>query len=177
MEVVDFLNGKGKIVGSGTFEQAVQSKAWYLMGVLYIVNDKLQVLLGLKNRKNGGDGLWSPVHCVVSSNLSAECMLCNMVNSKLGVQISPNRLQFLMREKNKVKIEKTLHKQFVDIYLVKKNVDINELKADFDKIRFVQLKTYISYLKNKNENYKIFSKNEYKILQTYLNFKQFMKNR
>ena len=177
MEVVDFLSGKGKVAGSGTLDEAVQNKVWYSVGVLYVVNDKMQVLLGLKNRKSGGDGLWSPVYCVMPSKSNKEVELSNLFKDKFGLQISPNRLQHLILEKSKVKVDKITHKQFVDMYLVKKNVDINDVKTNFDKVKFVQLKTYISYLKNKNENYKIFSKNGYKILQTYLNFKQFMKNK
>lgn len=176
MEVVDFLDGKGNpTMGKGTVSQAVENKAWYKLGVLYVVNDKLQILLSVKNRKNGGDGLWQTTSCEIGTGLSAEVALTNKFKQDFGVQISPSRLQHLLKEKYKIKLENKLHRQFVDMYIVKKNVDINAIKCDA-KTKWVQLKTYISHLENKDENYKKYSKNNAKILKTYLNFKQFIKN-
>lgn len=175
MEVVDFLDRKGGTIGTGTVSQAVESKAWYKLGVLYVVNDKLQILLGVKNRKNGGDGLWQTTSCEIGTGMSAGVALTNKFKQDFGVQISPSRLQPLLKEKYKIKLENKLHRQFVDMYIVKKNVDLNTINCE-DKKKLVQLKTYISHLENKDENYKKYSKNNAKILKSYLNFKQFMKN-
>lgn len=171
MEVVENLAGMENPVA-----QAVKNKAWYNVGVLYVVNDKLQILLSMTNRKNGGDGIWQTTSCVIPTGVSSEVALTEKFKQDFGVQISPSRLQPLLKEKCKIKLDKQLHRQLLDMYIVKKNVDINAVACGDKKIKWVQLKTYISYLKNKNENYKKYSKNNAKILQTYLNFKQFMKN-
>lgn len=177
MEVVGFFNGKGKIIGSGSVRQAVASKVWYKVGVMYVVNDKLQVLLYSIGRKNGGDGVWRTIETEVMSGQSAECILTDKFKREFNINILYSRLQPLLNEKYKLKIDGKTNKQFVDMYVVKKNIDINAINNEDKKVKWVQLKTYISYLEGENKNYKKYSKNNAKILKAYLNFKQFINNR
>lgn len=180
-EVIEFLNSKGKIIGKGSRMLAHQKGIWHRVVVGFIVNDNMQVLLQQRSKDKDYPLLWdASATGHVDINEKPIDAICREFKEELGVNISKNKLQHILTDKNKYKSKTRKDYQFLDFYLIKSKIAINDITiqaSEIEQVKWIDLKEYINKLKNKNKNYLIHSKNEWKILEAYLIYQNFIKNK
>ena len=87
-------------------------------------------------------------------------------------------LQHILSDKYKRKVNKQKDFQIVEFFLTRQKIDIEKLVIDENEVaqlKWLSLEKYIEKLKNKDKDYLIHSKNEIKILNTYLLFEKYKK--
>lgn len=176
MELVQFFNRKGSIVGCGKYEIAGQNRYWHKKAVCYIVNDKLQVLIQQYGKGSSYPNCWGACFALVLQGEDCESAIQREINNSLGIDINKFRLQYLLSDKNKGYVKGKREYQFVEEYLLKLNIDIKSVNLNRDKvqkIQWVDLEEYTNKIKRKNKKYLFYSKNEWKKLKSYLIYKKF----
>lgn len=126
MEKLDIYNKlknkTGKIVersNNGKLE-----KDEYVLGVqCWIVNSDGKILMTRRNLEKKRGGKWEPTSGLVRSGESSLQGVKRELQEEIGVNVSDNELHFIeeqIEEKENVNL-------FKDVYLIKKDIDLNDL--------------------------------------------------
>lgn len=179
-EILEVYNSKGKAIGEASCSEVHRKGLWHKVVVGYIINDKLQVLLKRRDRDKQYANLWdASVDGHVVANESVEDSLVRTAKEEFGISINRNMLQHILTDKYKRRECGNKDFQITELFLTRQRVNIDELrigKQESPQLKWLSLERYISKLKNKDKNYLIHSKNEEKILTTYLIFEKYKKS-
>ena len=177
-EVIEFFNSKGKSIGKGSRTLAHQKGIWHKVVVGFIVNNQMQVLLQQRSPNKDYPLLWdASATGHIDYGESPISSICREFNEELGITVNKNKLQHILTDKQKYKSKGKKDYQIVEFYLLNCNLSVNDItiqNTEVNDIKWIDLKEYINQLKSKNKNYLIHSKNEWKILEAYSIYKNFI---
>ena len=126
-EKLDVYNYKriktGKIIERG--EKIGVDKDDYILAVqCWIINPKGEILLTRRRLDKGYGGMWEPTGGLAQSGETSIQAAQRELNEEIGVNVSEKELNFI-----KEKIDSSdMCKVFRDVYVIKKDININELK-------------------------------------------------
>lgn len=178
-EILDVFNRKGEVVDKASREVVHQNGLWHKAVVTFIINDKLQVLLQRRSKTRVYPNLWdasSSGH--VSEGENGAVAVVREAKEELGLTLNKNKLQHILTDKNKYKDKLVKDFQIIEYYIIKQNLNIKDVviqKEEVSNVKWLSLEKYIEKLKNKDKTFLVHSKNEFKILNTYLQFQKFKK--
>ena len=151
-EKLDVYNYKriktGKIIERN--ENAILDKCDYILAIqCWIINAKCEILLTRRKLDKVHGGMWEPTGGLVQSGENSIQATKRELNEEIGINISERELKFI-----KEKIDKSdRHNVFRDVYVIKKDININELKFNDGEVidsKWVSLDEYVG-LYNKGE--------------------------
>ena len=126
-EKLDVYNYKriktGKIIERN--ENAILDKCDYILAIqCWIINAKCEILLTRRKLDKVHGGMWEPTGGLVQSGENSIQATKRELNEEIGINIFERELKFI-----KEKIDKSdRHNVFRDEYVIKKDININELK-------------------------------------------------
>jgi len=140
-DVVDINKNKiNKILPRG----ATLKPDEYNVGVeVWIINSNNQLLLTQRSKLKSHSLQWeTPGGCLVSGETSEEASI-REIKEEIGLDINFNDLNYIKTHLYKY--------QFIDIYIVKKDIEISELSLQIDEvsdIRWISIKDFLKLNKN-----------------------------
>lgn len=147
LDVYDiYKNRTGKTVERK--KDATLNKGEYIIAVqCWIINDKNEILLTQrKNNKHHG-GMWEPTTGLIISGETSIQGMKRELFEEIGLNINDNEIHLI-----KEMIEERKNVNFLrDIYLVRKNIDINDIHfndGEVIKAKYVTIKEFSDMIKD-----------------------------
>lgn len=153
-ELVDLLDENGKVVGVQSKKKAHETGAWHKSVHVYLVNHRKEILLQQRTaNKDIYPNFWD---ISVGGHVDAGEKTCvtasRELEEELNVHAKSEEFQFLATVKEVLKTGTYISSEFVDVFLVRKNVtkkDISIQKSEVANFKFVKLSTFFKMVKEK----------------------------
>lgn len=154
-ELIDYYNENGTHLGLIDKAIAHSKGLWHKSVHVWIVNDKKEVLLQRRcSQKKFFPNFWD---CSFAGHIGAgETSIISAIREakeEIGLTVEENELKFLFTEKQEYSWDKILSREFVDVYVLHKNIDTNTLtfqEEEVESAEFVNLEKLSSlFLSNK----------------------------
>ena len=152
-ELINRLNESGEIIGITDKTLAHRMGIWHNAIHVWLINSKNQVLI----QKRSGAKTFYPNYWDASFGAhigvyesSEECLI-RRCGEELGHRIKSSNVNLVLSYKEKVVYQGMYNYEFVDVYVVREDVEIRQLTPqDFEvsNIKFVPLSTLVSMMKN-----------------------------
>ena len=135
-ELIDWYDKKGKYMGIIDKSIAHEKGLWHKSVHVWIINDKNQLLLQKRSfEKKFFPNFWD---CSFAGHIGVgETSLVSAIREgeeELGLRIESQDLKFLFTIKEECKWDNIDSKEFVDVYLMRKNVDLKELTYQKEEV-------------------------------------------
>ena len=165
-ELIDYYDENGN--HKGVIDKSIAHKEglWHKSVHVWMLNDKNQVLLQKRcSDKKLFPNFWD---CSFAGHIGAgESSLISALREgeeELGLHLKENELQYLFTVKEEFVYNDINSKEFVDVYLVRKNVKIEELKYQKEEVETAAYFDMKDLFNNKISNL-ISHDEEYKLLK------------
>ena len=134
-EQIDEYNKLGEKIGVVDKEIAHRDGLWHKAVHVWIVNDNNEILLQYRcAEKSLYPNLWD---CSFAGHIGVgESSIEGLIREgkeELGIEVDLEKLEFVMTTVENVVYEKIISNEFDDVYILRQNIDINEIK--FQKIK------------------------------------------
>ena len=155
-EMVDLLDDNGNIIGAQSKKVAHQTGAWHKSIHIYLINHKSEILLQLRTaNKDIYPSVWDiSVGGHVDAGEETILTACREMEEELGVKSSPEEFTFLSTTKEVLKTGKLISSEFVDSFLIKKNIteqDIKMQECEVADMKFVKLHDFFKMVERKDK--------------------------
>ena len=154
-EMIDLLDEKGNIIGVQSKKVAYQTGSWHKSIHIYLINNKNEVLLQLRTaNKDIYPSTWDiSVGGHVDAGEDTIITACRELEEELGIKAQPREFKFLATTKEVLKTGKYISSEFVDAFMIKKNVNKEDIvlqESEVADIKFVKLEDFIKMVENKD---------------------------
>lgn len=119
---------------------------YHLVVRIWIVNSRGNILLSKRNPNKRGGGLWECTGGSVLSGETPEQAVVREVKEELGIDLNIEQGRIVMSEK------RDSHHDFYDIWLFRKDVELNEIIFDKDEVVDVKWVSFEEYKRMFNNN-------------------------
>lgn len=153
-EKVDVLNEFGEFTGKlATKDECHKKGYWHRAVYGFIVNDKGEILLQLRSKNKK---LWPMKWDVtvgghVNAGEFGREALIRECKEELGINVSDDDIKFLISSTSVTNLPGYINKHYDECYLIKKDVDISQLKLqkeEVKEVRFFPPNKLLSMIKN-----------------------------
>jgi isopentenyl-diphosphate Delta-isomerase len=156
--LIDILNEDGSKTGETAHIEDIHVEGhWHKSAHLWIFNCKNQILLQKRSSKMiNRPGLW---HISASGHVdSGEESLSSIIREareEIGINVTPQELRHLkqFRDDDVDYCRGKMNKEFVDVYLLIKDVNIDDLVLDYEEVsevKFVDLNDFDNMVMNRD---------------------------
>lgn len=168
-ELIDWYDEKGN--HKGVIDKAIAHKngLWHKSVHVWIINDKSKILMQKRcQSKKFFPSFWD---CSFSGHVGAgESSLVGALREgqeEIGLKLSKKDLKFAFTIKEEFKWNDIISREFVDVYVVYKNINIKNLTYQKEEVESAKFFDANKMFKSKSKN--IFPHyEEYKLLKNYL---------
>ena len=155
-EMVDLLDDNGNIIGKQSKKVAHQTGAWHKSIHIYLINHKNEILLQLRTaNKDIYPSVWDiSVGGHVDAGEETVLTAGREMEEELGLKSSPEEFTFLTTTKEVLKTGKSISSEFVDAFLIRKNVTKKNIKmqeCEVADIKFVKLQDFFKMIERKDD--------------------------
>lgn len=152
-EMIDEYNYRGEKVGVVDKAIAHKDGLWHKSVHVWILNDKNEILLQYRCAdKKLYPNTWD---CSFAGHISAGESSIEAVlregKEELGIDVNLENLNFVFTNREEIKFEQIKSNEFVDIFVLRQNVDINDLhfqKEEVSDAKFVSLEKFFDLIEN-----------------------------
>lgn len=152
-EMIDEYNYRGEKIGVVDKAIAHKEGLWHKSVHVWILNDKNEILLQYRCAdKKLYPNTWD---CSFAGHISAGESSIEAVlregKEELGIDVNLENLNFVFTNREEIKFEQINSNEFVDIFVLRQNVDINDLnfqKEEVSDAKFVSLEKFFDLIKN-----------------------------
>lgn len=135
-EMIDEYNKIGQKIGVVDKEIAHRDGLWHKAIHVWIINDKNEILLQYRcAEKKLYPNMWDTSF---AGHIGAGESLIEAViregKEELGIDVDLEKLEFLMTMVEKVRFEKIVSNEFIDIYILRQNVDIEKVALQKEEV-------------------------------------------
>ena len=159
MEMIDVLDESGKVTGViKTKQQIYDDGDWHRTVHIWIVNNNKEILVQKRNpNKKTYPNLWalSAAGHVDAGETSLTAGMREL-KEELGLEICENEMKFLFSIKEERPYKDRFIKTIDDVYLIEKEIDVNNTKLQFEEltdIKYVYYEYLNSIFKNNDGDY------------------------
>ena len=152
-EYFDVLNEKGNYTGRiETREKCHKDGLWHKAVHVWIVNDNNEILLQYRcAEKSLYPNLWD---CSFAGHIGVgESSIEGLIREgkeELGIEVDLEKLEFVMTiTVENVVYEKIISNEFDDVYILRQNIDINEIKFQKEEVsdaKYVSLEKFFEFI-------------------------------
>jgi isopentenyl-diphosphate Delta-isomerase len=146
MELIDILNEDGVKTGKNATRAEIHNKGyWHEAAHVWLLNSKNEALLQRRSiKKENHPGMWDiSAAGHVSTGEDGLTTAIRETEEEIGVRLAPEDLEFIGKVKQSYKRnDGYANNEFDDVYLVKKDVPISDLKmqeSEVDEIKYVPI--------------------------------------
>lgn len=165
-EMIDWLNEAGKKIGVVGRNIAHKDGLWHKSVHVWVVNDKGQVLLQHRcKEKRFFPSKWD---CAFAGHVDAgENSLSTAIREgkeELGLKFHEEEFEFLCNIKDSLVWQELISNEFVDVYLVRKNIGISQIcmqKEEVDEIKWVNIDKFFHLIESCDDNFILHAREEY----------------
>ena len=165
-ELIDVLNEDGYKIGEIARNIAHIQGLWHKSVHVWVVNDKGQILLQHRCRdKKFFPSCWD---CAFAGHISArENSIGSAIregSEEIGLELTEDDFQFLFTYKDMLRSGKLVSNEFVDVFLVRKNVELDKLtlqKEEVDDVKWIDQEVFFAQIMKKEGNYLFHGEEEY----------------
>lgn len=159
MEYLDLVDQNGKYTGEAKERKEVHAKGYWHRGFhVWIINSNREILL---QRRSGNKDVYpNKLYASVAGHpTSGEEEISGIkreFEEEIGIELKPNELEYLFTFSQEV-VEnngKFLDNMFYDVYLLEKDIDLNNLKLQKDEVSQVEYMYYEELEKMTIEHHK-----------------------
>lgn len=135
-EMIDEYNKLGEKIGVVDKEIAHRDGLWHKAIHVWIINDKNEVLLQYRcAEKKLYPNMWDTSFAGhIGAGESSIQAVIREGKEELGIDVDLEKLEFLMTMVEKVRYEKIVSNEFIDIYILRQNVDINKIALQKEEV-------------------------------------------
>ena len=154
MELIDIYDSNKNLTGKiieRTRNAKLKDDEYFLYVQCWILNSKREILLTQRKKDKLHGGMWEPTGgCVISGETSIEGIKREL-HEEIGIEVSSKDL--ILRET--IKEERKYRNCFRDIYIIQKDIDLNDLKFNDGEVvnaKFVTIDEFKDMLDRKEVN-------------------------
>lgn len=169
-ELIDWYDEKGK--HKGVIDKAIAHKKglWHKSVHVWIINSNDEVLLQKRcAQKSFYPNFWD---CSFAGHVGAgEASIISAIREgeeELGIKVQTQDLEFLFTNKEELIWEDTISKEFVDVYIMRKNIEIENLKYQIEEVESAKYFKLDELLTDKRKSDILPHDEEYKLLKEIL---------
>ena len=165
--MVDILDEKGNLIGEVKLKREAHAKGlWHRASHIWIYNSKGEILLQLRSKnKSLYPNLWDVSAAGhVSAGQSYDEAAVRELFEELGVKAAISELKNIENRKLDIKLGATHNREFIQVYLLKLNKNINNLKVqkeEIEQVKFMPLDKFESEIKDSAKAKKYVPHGEY----------------
>ncbi len=174
-EYFDVLDENGNPTGKKKLRKEVHRDGdWHRTVHIWIINGKKEILLQRRCKDKDSFPNMLDVSCGghLSAGDSSLVGAIREIKEELNLDISKNDLEFLTTLKHTINYkEDFLNNQFEDIYILKKDIKLEDMsyqEEEISEIIYFSYKDFINMINNKDREL-IIREEEFEILKDYLN--------
>ena len=165
-EMIDLLNENGQVIGVVDKAVAHKEGLWHKSVHVWIVNDKDEILLAHRcKEKTFFPNCWD---CSFAGHIGAgESSLSSAIregNEEIGLELNKSDFEYLYTFKDKLVWKNKHSNEFVDVYLIRKNVNLNKLKLqeeEVDDVKWMKTEDFFNEILTGYGEYLFHAKEEY----------------
>lgn len=168
MEYIDILNDKGELTGEVASREDVH-RAGHLHKVIHVlvINSKGELLIQKRTpNKEKNPNMWD-ISCaghLSSGNTSIEGAIREF-QEELGIKIESSDIKLIYSLKRSyIPKQEFIENEIQDVYLCKKDIDINDVKVQKEEVaevKYIPFELYVENFYNKNKDF-VYRGEEYK---------------
>lgn len=172
-ELIELLDENGCMVGAIDRGIAHKTGAWHKTIHAWIINDRGEILLAQRsNQKSFYPSKWdcSFAGHVDFEETSIECAI-REGKEEIGIELTPSDFEYLLTFKDYLTYGEKFCNQFADVFLIRKNINIDQLTFSQDEVeavKWVKIEKFLDEILSKKGNYLFHGEEEYKTLQSVL---------
>lgn len=172
-EIIDYFDeNTGKIIGCIEKEIAHKKGLWHKSVHVWIINDNNQILLQQRcKEKSLYPNVWDVSFAGhLTSGEDSFTAIIREGMEEFGIKIDTNKIEYLFTNKEKLVYEQIQSNEFVDIYLLRQNVKLEDItfqESEVSDVKYIEIDDFFDMVVSKSED--LFPHiNEYEKLRLYL---------
>ena len=169
-EIIDQYNYIGEKVGTVDKEIAHKKGLWHKSVHVWIINDKNEILLQYRCAdKSLYPNTWD---VSFAGHISAEEnsieALIREGKEELGIDVELEKLNYIFTNREEIKYEQINSKEFVDIYILKQNVELDKITFQAEEVSGAKYVSIDEFFKLAKDNKIMPHEIEYMVLEKIL---------
>ena len=154
-EIVDLYNENGKVIGQVEKSEAHKKGLLHKTIHVWILNNNNELLLQKRCEKKDYFPLYWDVSIgghIESGESSTDCAI-REAKEELGLSLSKDDFKYLFTVKEELVYNDINCKEFADVFLVKKDINIKDLKYQKEEVenaKFIKLEEFFKICKSKS---------------------------
>ena len=175
-EIIDQYNYIGEKIGTVEKEIAHEKGVWHKSEHVWIFNDKNEILLQYRCAdKKLYPNTWDVSFAGhISAGESSIDAVIREGKEELGIKVDLNKLNYVFTNREKIKYEQINSKEFVDIYLLRQNIELDKIKFQEEEVSDAKYVSINEFFRLAKENKIMPHESEYAVIEKILknNFKE-----
>lgn len=153
-EMIDEYNHIGEKIG--VIDKAIAHKkgTWHKAIHVWVINNKNEILLQYRcAEKKLYPNTWD---CSFAGHIgtgeSSTQAVLREGKEELGIDVNLENLEYVLTNREKTKYERIQSNEFVDIYILKQDIDVNEMKFQKEEVsdaKYVSLDEFFKLVESK----------------------------
>lgn len=172
-EMIDLYDEKGRKIG--IIDKAIAHKEgrWHKSVHVWLINDKNELLLARRcSQKTFFPDCWDCAFAghVGADESSVDCAL-REGQEEIGLKLRAEDFEYLFTYKDVLTWADKINNEFVDVFLVRKNIDLSRLvlqKEEVDNVKYMKLEEFFDLILNDKGDFLFHGKEEYARLKEIL---------
>ncbi len=161
MEYFDLYDKNGKQLNKIKLRSEVHRDGdWHYAVDIWILNNRRELLLQKRSKqKESFPNLWE-VSCSghISSGEDSKTSALREIKEELGLDIEEKALKFIFKAKDSSITNKGtfINNEFKDVYLIKKDIELHELKLDLlevSEVKFISIEDLKQHIEDKDKTF------------------------
>lgn len=152
-EMIDEYNNAGEKMGVVDKAVAHQKGLWHKSIHVWILNDKNEILLQYRcAEKKLYPNTWD---CSFAGHIGAGESSVQAVlregKEELGIDVDLRKLEYILTNREKIKYEQIQSNEFVDIYILRQNINIDDIifqKEEVSDAKYVSLEEFFKLIED-----------------------------
>lgn len=135
-EIIDQYNYIGEKIGTVDKEIAHEKGLWHKSVHVWVVNDKNEILLQYRCAdKSLYPNTWDVSFAGhISAGENSIEALIREGKEELGIDVDLDKLNYIFTNREEIKYEQINSKEFVDIYILKQNVELDKIVFQAEEV-------------------------------------------
>ena len=156
-ELIDQFDEQGNYIVTIDKKIAHQKGLWHKAVHVWIINDNDEIMLQYRcSKKDFFPDIWDVSFAghIDSGETSIDAAI-REGKEELGLDIKSDELKFLFTVKEKLKYKEIISNEFVDVFLLRKNIDLEKLTLqdiEVSKVKYIKIDKFLKNRNNSKEN-------------------------